>query len=150
MKPNNDTTIYDTIYSSEVYNRFGFHQTESGTYINSFQLEEECPYQITLHLEVIEKPSANVWLPNAFTPFELSNNEFGYYTDYNHLSSVSFEIYNRWGERIFFSEKINEFWNGMYKGKDCHTGVYVWKLIYTTIFSKDQAFELSGVVNLIK
>jgi gliding motility-associated-like protein len=150
VEPLKDTTIYDTIYSGSVYYRFGFNQTTSGMYINSYQLGEGCPTEITLNLEVIDIPDVNVWVPNAFTPFELSNNEFGYYTELNYLSSVSFKIYNRWGERIFFSTKIGEFWNGKYKGQDCHTGVYAWKLTYATIFAPNENIELSGLVNLIK
>ncbi|HBN04521.1 MAG TPA: hypothetical protein DD434_01850, partial [Bacteroidales bacterium] len=129
-----DTVIYDTIYSGTAYTNFGFYRTEEGTYFNTYQIGEGCPMNIILYLTVKEVPQVNVWLPNAITPYDVVNTEFGYYTELQYLESVKFEVYNRWGNRIFESTKIGEYWDGTYKGKECQRGLYAWKLKYKTIF----------------
>ncbi|MDY4790265.1 MAG: hypothetical protein SO179_06850, partial [Bacteroidales bacterium] len=92
-----DTVIYDTIYSNQAYTHFGFYRTEEGTYFNTYQIGEGCPMHITLYLAVKVIPEVNVWLPNALTPYDVVNTEFGYYTELQYLKSVHFEVYNRWG-----------------------------------------------------
>ncbi len=143
-----DTVIYDTIYSGTAYTNFGFYRTEEGTYFNTYQIGEGCPMNITLYLTVKFIPEVNVWLPNALTPYDVVNTEFGYYTELQYLKSVHFEVYNRWGNRIFESTKIGQYWDGTYKGKECQRGLYAWKLKYKTIF-EDKYYEKSGNVHLI-
>ena len=143
-----DTVIYDTIYSGTAYTNFGFYRTEEGTYFNTYQIGQGCPMNITLYLTVIEIPEVNVWLPNAITPYDVVNTEFGYYTELQYLESIKFEVYNRWGNRIFESTKIGQYWDGTYKGKECQRGLYAWKLKYKTIF-EDKLYEKSGNVHLI-
>ena len=143
-----DTVIYDTIYSGTAYTNFGFYRTEEGTYFNTYQIGEGCPMNITLYLTVKFIPEVNVWLPNAITPYDVVNTEFGYYTELQYIESVHFEVYNRWGNRIFESTKIGEYWDGTYKGKECQRGLYAWKLKYKTIF-EDKLYEKSGNVHLI-
>ncbi|MDD3667700.1 MAG: gliding motility-associated C-terminal domain-containing protein [Bacteroidales bacterium] len=143
-----DTVIYDTIYSNQAYTHFGFYRTEEGTYFNTYQIGEGCPMNITLYLTVKFIPEVNVWLPNAITPYDVVNTEFGYYTELQYIESVHFEVYNRWGNRIFESTKIGQYWDGTYKGKECQRGLYAWKLKYKTIF-EDKLYEKSGNVHLI-
>ena len=143
-----DTVIYDTIYSGTAYTNFGFYRTEEGTYFNTYQIGEGCPMNITLYLTVKFIPEVNVWLPNAITPYDVANTEFGYYTELQYIESVHFEVYNRWGNRIFESTKIGQYWDGTYKGKECQRGLYAWKLKYKTIF-EDKLYEKSGNVHLI-
>lgn len=143
-----DTVIYDTIYSNQAYTHFGFYRTEEGTYFNTYQIGEGCPMHITLYLAVKVIPEVNVWLPNALTPYDVVNTEFGYYTELQYIESVHFEVYNRWGNRIFESTKIGQYWDGTYKGKECQRGLYAWKLKYKTIF-EDKLYEKSGNVHLI-
>jgi len=143
-----DTVIYDTIYSGTAYTNFGFYRTEEGTYFNTYQIGEGCPMNITLYLTVKFIPEVNVWLPNAITPYDVVNTEFGYYTELQYIESVHFEVYNRWGNRIFESAKIGQYWDGTYKGKECQRGLYAWKLKYKTIF-EDKLYEKSGNVHLI-
>ncbi len=143
-----DTVIYDTIYSGSAYTNFGFYRTEEGTFFNTYQIGEGCLMNITLYLIVKVKPEVNVWLPNAITPDDVVNTELGYYTELKYLESVKFEVYNRWGNRIFESTKIGEYWDGTYKGSECQRGLYAWKLKYKTIF-EDKYYEKSGNVHLI-
>jgi gliding motility-associated-like protein len=40
------------------------------------------------------------------------------------------EVYNRWGELIYYTEDQNFKWDGMYKNKRVPDGTYTWKLTY--------------------
>jgi gliding motility-associated-like protein len=64
-------------------------------------------------------------MPNAFTPNNDGLNDcFGLkYGGPN--DKVEFSIYNRWGERIFFSTNPLACWDGIYKGVPQEIGVYV-------------------------
>jgi gliding motility-associated-like protein len=82
-----------------------------------------------------------VWLPNAFTPNNQSNNNRFFFLTNNVLDNVHLSIFNRWGEKVYDysskrydpndNESSNLGWNGKYKGKDVEQGTYVWRLSYS-------------------
>ena len=57
-------------------------------------------------------------------------------------------IFNRWGEKLFYSNDINIGWDGMVNGNLSQTGTYVWKVNYTDTVGKQG--ELYGTVTLLK
>lgn len=146
-----DTVIEATINTSQIYEEYGFHLTVGGIYYTYFQFGDGCKMKIKLILNVIEKETIDVWFPNSFTPSQSSNTVFKYYTqDYDNIRIKIFQIFNRWGQEIFSTQKKAVFWDGKYKGKDCPTGTYVWRLLY---FERDNGrifFEKKGEVNLIR
>ncbi|MFA6199493.1 MAG: fibronectin type III domain-containing protein [Bacteroidales bacterium] len=94
-------------------------------------------------------PEINIYFPNAFTPLKPSNNTFfPIYDNNGNVFLESFEIYNRWGTKIYSSKTKG--WDGKYNGKECYSGIYIWKLIYKTKFSENELFEKIGEVNLIR
>lgn len=94
------------------------------------------------------------FIPNTFTPNEDGKNElFGpkslcKFTDYK------FYIYDRWGEKIFSTDKLQEHWNGYYKGKLSQEGVYVYLIEATRLDYSGKGgnkyIRLTGHVNLLK
>ena len=74
---------------------------------------------------VFEKDSiSNLVIPNVFTPnFDSINDVFKPITD--EITELSFSIFNRWGNLIFETEKVNGFWDGRTtSGEPCNDGVY--------------------------
>jgi gliding motility-associated-like protein len=67
-------------------------------------------------------------LPNVFTPNNDGNNDLFEPVLYNQIFSPHFMIFNRWGNVIFESFDSKPTWNGEINGKQCHEGVYFWKL----------------------
>ena len=53
------------------------------------------------------------------------------------------EIYNRWGELVFKSDNINDYWNGKQNGKECQTDDYVWLINYNNK-------KMKGIVALLR
>lgn len=71
-------------------------------------------------------PEREVWLPNAFTPCENSNNLFCPYSDFFNEKDYSFEIYNRMGVLVFSSQDTAACWDGCMNGVLQPQGAYVY------------------------
>ncbi len=79
----------------------------------------------------VQAEYCDLFMANAFSPDNDLNNAV--FTPRGRNISVKlFQVFNRWGELIFQSEKDNEGWNGRYKDVPCEQGFYFWKLFYTT------------------
>ncbi|PQJ10770.1 hypothetical protein CJD36_012425 [Flavipsychrobacter stenotrophus] len=87
--------------------------------------------------------------PNAFTPngdghndlFCLAGDPLTVYDDF------SLSVFNRWGERVFWTNYSSAGWNGMYKNVPAAQGVYV----YTAqITEHGKTTSLKGNVTLIR
>lgn len=67
-------------------------------------------------------------IPNAFSPNNDGNNDvFRVYFGNTQCRIDKFQIYNRWGELVFDSERDKTFeWDGKYKGEVCAEGIYVY------------------------
>lgn len=85
----------------------------------------------TIHIvEVIG--SYNVFVPNAFTPDGNGvNNTFKPIVNNVDPNQYRFMIFNRWGEKIFETEVIDNAWDGTYLDDNVRDGVYIWKVLVT-------------------
>ncbi|MEI9909732.1 MAG: gliding motility-associated C-terminal domain-containing protein [Bacteroidota bacterium] len=73
------------------------------------------------------------FMPNAFTPnYDGLNDCYGI-KFWGIVQELEFSIYNRWGERIFFTKDPTACWNGIYKGKMQDIGVYVYMIKAKTV-----------------
>lgn len=85
---------------------------------------------------------------NAFTPNQDGTNDkfrpvLTCATEY-----YRYAVYNRWGERVFYSENAEEKWDGTYKGQPCELGVYYYMVYYK--FINGEPGVLSGDVTLVR
>ena len=72
-----------------------------------------------------------VYLPNTFTPNgDGKNDVFKVEGENIGLLNFSFEVYNRWGELIFYTDNPNIGWDGFDKDAKglVQNGVYLWKV----------------------
>ena len=94
---------------------------------------------------IVEKDP--IWLPNAFTPNNNDiNDHFGPVSQY--IKSYELIIFNRWGEKIFISDKNNPAWDGTYKNHQVPDGVYHYQL-FIELKNKEMVNK-SGVVNVLR
>ena len=79
--------------------------------------------------EVLIKEDFTLYRPKCFTPNEDGLNDV---FDIKGIGIIEFKltIYNRWGEIIYYSEDLNEKWNGKLKntGKLVQTGIYPYRI----------------------
>jgi gliding motility-associated-like protein len=123
-----------------------------GEYIAKLKVTTEhgCVDSIYKHFEV--EPDFSVYVPNAYTPNYDGVNEFfkpivrGIQEDHYRLN-----IYDRWGELIWYTEDSEEGWDGtMLKNPVdiVKTDVYVWQLVVRDFKGKQHDF--TGHVTLLK
>ncbi|OJV54200.1 MAG: hypothetical protein BGO31_12660 [Bacteroidetes bacterium 43-16] len=86
-------------------------------------------------------------LPNAFTPNGDGLNDF-FEVPAGAFTIRRFEIYNRYGQLVFYAKENEHRWDGRFKGADCPADVYYYNLI---IDFPDQTNELlKGDVTLLR
>lgn len=86
-------------------------------------------------------------LPNAFSPNDDGINDFLYIIGLEPGNLLSFEIFNRWGEKVFETTDVSASWNGTYQDKELPMGVYVWVITY---HSAGTNLQKSGNVTLVR
>lgn len=152
VEPIGEIEVWDTVFEGMTYTKYGFAVNSSGTYTNYYKINsaDDCPTKVTLNLFVIERPTLYVYLPNAFEPEGNTNTVFGYYTDYDNFTLVEFEIFNRWGTRVFSSRKKMDFWDGKYNNVLCPNGMYVYQLLYKSSYTGEILYRKNGEVLLMR
>lgn len=88
-----------------------------------------------------------IYIPNAFVPSG-ENNYFKPVLLFRQLNSYEFMIFDRYGKRIFQTEKQTAGWDGSYNGETLPMGGYVYYLKIETLGGRVE--ERRGVVALIR
>jgi gliding motility-associated-like protein len=70
----------------------------------------------------------DVLMPNAFTPNKDGINDVFHVLPLDNYELLSFNIYSRWGQKIFSTTNANIGWDGTVKGLPQSTGLYVYYL----------------------
>lgn len=104
----------------------------------------KCFDSASMILPIMDK--IEFFYPNVFSPngnginetFGLSNNQWNKVKEYN------IKIYNRWGEKIFDSDHMEEHWTG----DKAQQGVYIYKVKIRDIYNV--LHEQEGIVELLK
>ncbi len=74
-----------------------------------------------------------LYIPNAFTPNDDNLNNY-FKPVFSGYTKLEFTIYNRWGEKLYYSNELSAAWDGKYKGTEVQQDVYVYHLIATDLF----------------
>jgi gliding motility-associated-like protein len=70
-------------------------------------------------------PESKIFFPNAFTPDGDGRND-GWSPITTNIVEIRWMIYNRWGEKVYESNRIGDKWNGVYKGAQQGIFNFVW------------------------
>ena len=87
-----------------------------------------CKGYDTITVKVDNVNKGGYLMPNAFTPNNDGLNDCYGIRYWGIIQDLEFSIYNRWGERIFFTQTPGQCWNGTYKGVKQDGGVYVYMI----------------------
>ena len=88
-----------------------------------------------------------IYVPNAFTPNRDGKNDtFTIFAP--NVRNAEIWIYNRWGNLVYYSDNLEEGWDGNYQGRPVPEGVYVYRLRAQGFEGSD--LEQSGSVTLIR
>ena len=97
----------------------------------------------------VEKANEGLyWMPSAFTPNGDGKNDCYGINYWGLVETIEFSIFNRWGERVYYSKDPGACWDGRYKGVPQDSGVYVY-MIKASSFCNPDIFR-KGTVTLIR
>jgi gliding motility-associated-like protein len=100
----------------------------------------------TMQILVLKKPG--FYLPTAFTPDGDGLNDIVRPYLIGMKGLKSFSVFNRWGNKIFYTTTYGAGWNGKFNGVTQNTGVYVWILEFYD--SNNKLRTEKGSITLIR
>lgn len=125
--------------------------TVTTNYLASFTDEFGCSSFDSLLIEVLDPdsfPCDRILLPTAFTPNADGLNDGLRISNAPVIDQLlAFEIYDRWGNRMFFTDDLNGTWDGTYAGSAANAGTYLWRARYVCNGRENVAM---GEVTLIR
>lgn len=77
------------------------------------------------------------WMPSAFTPNNDGKNDCYGIKYWGNITQLEFSIYNRWGERVFYTTHPSQCWDGKYKGIPQERGAFVYMIRANTSCNSD-------------
>ena len=139
-------------------------QNSSSAFEPSHYYENEMPYTYLVSQWVSNKygckdsvvhpveiiPIWTFYIPNAFTPNSDGHNEGFRGTGIN-INTYNLWIFDRWGNMIFYSEDLDQYWDGKVQAKSgeiVQEDVYVWKVKFRDVFGGRH--EKAGTVTVVK
>ncbi len=147
LKVNNTTSGYlDTTLCEDEVIQIGNNTIKTaGDYHSTFKNQAGCDSLLTASIKF--KICHRIIVPNVFTPNgDAVNDEFEIF--YEGIGSIIVEIYSRWGELIFHTNEVNNFWDGKFYGLPCNPGTYVY--LITGNFTNGKPFKIAGDLTLIR
>jgi gliding motility-associated-like protein len=125
--------------------------TETGSYWVQFQ--NACGGSQDAVELIFDDCDCEVYVPNAYTPNNDGKNDV-FFPEFSCLiGDYEFEIWNRWGEQIFYSTDQEERWVGNAFGGEHYVpnGIYIWKLRFVGLLNpSESADEITGHVSVIR
>jgi len=104
-----------------------------------------CPSSYELSICVLE--STEIFLPDIFSPNKDGNNDVLYLRG-NGVKEMKFQLFDRWGNKVFESSDVNNGWDGTYKGKDAEPGIYAYYL--DVLMFNDKKITKKGDITLVR
>ncbi len=86
--------------------------------------------------------------PNAFSPNKNGVNDGFRVVTYGNMRNYSLAIYNRWGQRVFFTADPDKRWDGTFNGEPCDIGTYYYYMDAECLTGQKE--QHSGDVTLVK
>ncbi len=103
----------------------------------------------TARYTVEYEPCCTVTLPNAFTPNGDGLNDVFRIIGYGQIELVSFEIFNRWGNKVWRTNILDDSWDGMYKSLPAEISTYFY-VVKFKCSSTGNVEQKQGDVTLIR
>ena len=88
-----------------------------------------------------------LYIPNAFSPSGV-NSVFIPVTTFVDVTDYEFDVFNRWGLKVYSGTDVKEGWDGTNHGKKQELGVFVYLIRFKT--SKGEYKEFKGSVTLLR
>jgi gliding motility-associated-like protein len=101
--------------------------------------------KVTVYDLICDEP--DIFVPNTFTPNGDGANDTLFVRG-RHIERLDFQVFDRWGERVFRTEDITIGWDGRFGGKPADPAVFVYHL--TAWCADGQRFFKKGNVTVVR
>lgn len=105
----------------------------------------DCEEKMQFRLYAIDQPLID--FPTAFSPNGDGLNDYFIPNLSGNISIDYFQIYNRWGEKVYEHSPLSKGWDGSYLGKPAANGLYTYTLRYSYL---GRVFTRSGEVMIVR
>jgi gliding motility-associated-like protein len=102
----------------------------------------------TTSVTILNKREPQIFVPNAFTPNDDGLNDIVFLKIYCDFVLEHFEIYDRWGQRVFKAVNANQGWDGKTHGEPADIGTYFY--LVNGHSEQGEAVTLKGDITLIR
>ena len=119
------------------------------TYTVTLIVHNATPCWDTISSEIFIGPEFAFYIPNSFTPNGDKYNN-GFRGTGVGIVNYELHIFDRWGNFIWQSTELDEYWDGKANGGSniVQEDVYVWKVLLTDVFGKRHSYI--GTVTVVK
>lgn len=103
----------------------------------------------TMSRKIFVGEATFIHIPNSFTPNNDGLNEVWRPVFYGDFQGGDYElsVFNRWGQRVFWTLIIDRGWDGTFKERSCEEGVYTWEM---KINANGVNTKKTGMITLIR
>ena len=120
--------------------------TETTTYTVTVSDDNGCETTVEVTV-IVESACVDIFVPTIFSPNNDGNNDilcvYG-----SCISTINFEVFNRWGEKVFETTDPEACWNGTQNNKELNSGVYIYKVV--VLLTDGNEIVQSGNVTLVR
>jgi gliding motility-associated-like protein len=104
------------------------------TYKVAVTTSRGCTAEDTITVYVSADLAKNgIQIPNAFTPNGDGKNDCFGVKFLGQISNLKLSVYDRWGNRVFYTTNPSQCWDGTNKGKVLQSDVFIYQLSATTM-----------------
>ena len=133
---------------------FTFPTNAGGTYPISLEVTDFNGCENIVRANVVVHDLFNLFIPNSFTPNNDGYND-AFFIEGTDIDPARFrmEVYNRWGEMIWFTTDPTDAWYGQVGDNGQHyvqSGTYSYRVEVNSLSEEDVRKEVFGHVNVIR
>lgn len=101
----------------------------------------------TVDLIIRVEPEFTLYIPSAFSPNSDGYNDVFYAYGIG-ITQFEMNIFDRWGEQLYFSHDMDEGWDGLYKNEQVTNDVYIYRVLIETVLG--DTYVYTGHVTLVR
>ncbi len=133
----------DALYAENML-EYAF-KDEGTTYVRLHAYNDYCERDTVFEIHVGE---SKLEAPNAFSPYGSPGVNDEWKVAYKSIVEYKCWIYNRWGQKLYYSQDPAEGWNGRFNGPIVPPGVYFY--VIEARGADGQKFNLKGHINILR
>jgi gliding motility-associated-like protein len=107
-----------------------------------------CSDSACVTVTVVPVECKEIFVPTAFSPNGDGNNDLLFVESNCSVNSLTFFVFDRWGEKVFETTDINSGWDGLFKGKEVDNAVFSYYA--KAVFTNGGEMELQGNVTVVR